>query len=39
MLMAFVGWLLGFVFKDDPLYDDEMGWVPFAEDGIDEDKD
>lgn len=28
MLMAFVDWLLGFVFKDDTLYDEEMGHIP-----------
>lgn len=26
--MAFVGWLLGFVFKDDPLYDEDIGYIP-----------
>ena len=39
MLMAFVGWLLGFVFKDDPLNEEEMGHVPNAMDGIDDEKD
>ena len=34
--MYFVCWLLGKLFDNDPLYDDAMGWVPFAEDGLDE---
>ena len=28
MLMRFVGWLLGLIFKNDPLYDEEMGYIP-----------
>ena len=33
-----IGWLLGLIFKDDPLCEEEMGWVPFAEDGIEDDE-
>lgn len=28
MLKAFIGWFLGLFIKDDPLYDEEMGYVP-----------
>lgn len=28
MLMTFVGWLLGLIFKDDQLYDEDMGYIP-----------
>ena len=38
MLMAFVGWLLGLIFKDDPLYDEDMGYVPNSMDGIQDDE-
>lgn len=42
MIYKFVDWLLGLIFnpeKDWRLEDREMGFIPNAMDGIDEDKD
>lgn len=34
MMYKFINYVLGLIFKDDPLYDEDMGFVPNAMDGI-----
>ena len=34
MMYKFINYVLGLIFKDDQLYDEDMGFVPNAMDGI-----
>ena len=38
LIIGIVGWVLGRLFDNDPLYDDAMGYVPFAKDGLDDEE-
>lgn len=38
MIYKFINYILGLIFRDDPLYDEDMGYVPNAMDGIQDDE-
>lgn len=39
MIYKLINYVLGLIFKDNQLYDEDMGFVPNAMDGIQDDED